>query len=256
MDIESKVWNWTRTGTVFHAFLNGEHAACRSSIKVPAGHEKDAATLERSRWVARNTPGVRVCTNCEIKFDKTVAAATPAEDALRSQKKETVTGSRTVEGTFHTYLKITPEVVEALAWLRHGWDGDNSERAITALGVLDSVGVFGPIDEAARAECTCPPSYSANDYHGPSCPQAPVRGEPAALRVKTDQPLPEGRRPCPADNCTLEFKVNGDGTLHKHLNDALRPCRGVAPKRDDGAAARMRNARANGSFNISTGRMN
>jgi hypothetical protein len=39
------------------------------------------------------------------------------------------------------------EAVEALAWLRKGWDGDNSERAITALETLDNAGVFRELDE-------------------------------------------------------------------------------------------------------------
>lgn len=44
-------------------------------------------------------------------------------------------------------MNITPEVVEALAWLRKGWDGDNSERAITCLETLDDAGVFQAIDD-------------------------------------------------------------------------------------------------------------
>jgi hypothetical protein len=39
------------------------------------------------------------------------------------------------------------EVIEALAWLRNGWDGDNSERAITAFATLDNAGVFRALDE-------------------------------------------------------------------------------------------------------------
>lgn len=40
------------------------------------------------------------------------------------------------------------EQIEALAWLRKGWDGDNSERAIEAFNTLDSGGVFAALDEA------------------------------------------------------------------------------------------------------------
>lgn len=39
------------------------------------------------------------------------------------------------------------EVIEALAWLRKGWDGDNSARAITAFEALDNAGVFRELDE-------------------------------------------------------------------------------------------------------------
>lgn len=42
---------------------------------------------------------------------------------------------------------VSNDVIEALAWLRKGWDGDNSERAITALETLDSAGVFRELDE-------------------------------------------------------------------------------------------------------------
>jgi len=47
--------------------------------------------------------------------------------------------------------------IEALAWLRNGWDGDNSERAITAFETLDNGDVFAALDqernerEAAKA---------------------------------------------------------------------------------------------------------
>ncbi len=45
-------------------------------------------------------------------------------------------------------MDVTPEVIGALAWLRKGWDGDNSEAAITAFDTLDNAGVFREIDEA------------------------------------------------------------------------------------------------------------
>jgi hypothetical protein len=44
-------------------------------------------------------------------------------------------------------MAYSNEVIEALAWLRKGWDGDNSERAITAFETLDNAGVFRELDE-------------------------------------------------------------------------------------------------------------
>jgi hypothetical protein len=44
-------------------------------------------------------------------------------------------------------MAYSNEVIEALAWLRKGWDGDNSERAITAFDALDNAGVFRELDE-------------------------------------------------------------------------------------------------------------
>lgn len=44
-------------------------------------------------------------------------------------------------------MTYEPKVIEALAWLRKGWDGDNSERAITAFETLDNAGVFAALDE-------------------------------------------------------------------------------------------------------------
>jgi hypothetical protein len=44
-------------------------------------------------------------------------------------------------------MAYSNEVIEALAWLRKGWDGDNSERAITAFETLDNAGVFRAMDE-------------------------------------------------------------------------------------------------------------
>jgi hypothetical protein len=44
-------------------------------------------------------------------------------------------------------MAYSNEVIEALAWLRKGWDGDNSERAITSFETLDNAGVFRELDE-------------------------------------------------------------------------------------------------------------
>jgi hypothetical protein len=44
-------------------------------------------------------------------------------------------------------MSFDQNVIEALAWLRKGWDGDNSERAITAFETLDNAGVFAALDE-------------------------------------------------------------------------------------------------------------
>jgi hypothetical protein len=44
-------------------------------------------------------------------------------------------------------MAYSNEAIEALAWLRKGWDGDNSERAITAFETLDNAGVFKALDE-------------------------------------------------------------------------------------------------------------
>ncbi|MFJ6508659.1 hypothetical protein [Streptomyces sp. NPDC091879] len=44
-------------------------------------------------------------------------------------------------------MAYSNDVIEALAWLRKGWDGDNSERAITALETLDNAGLFKSVDE-------------------------------------------------------------------------------------------------------------
>ena len=54
-----------------------------------------------------------------------------------------------MEGKIMADQNITPEVIKALAWLRKGWNGDNSERAIDALDILDNAGIFSKIDEAS-----------------------------------------------------------------------------------------------------------
>lgn len=51
-------------------------------------------------------------------------------------------------------MNITPEMIEALTWLRNGWDGDNSERAVKAFDTLDNGGIFKPIDEATGYDVT------------------------------------------------------------------------------------------------------
>lgn len=43
------------------------------------------------------------------------------------------------------------EQIRALAWLRKGWDGDNSERAIEAFNTLDNADLFADLDQARDA---------------------------------------------------------------------------------------------------------
>lgn len=43
--------------------------------------------------------------------------------------------------------QYTDDVLQALAWLRSGWDGDNSVKAIEAFETLDNAGVFSDLDE-------------------------------------------------------------------------------------------------------------
>jgi hypothetical protein len=63
-------------------------------------------------------------------------------------------------------MDITPEIVAALAWLRNGWDGDNSVQAIKAFQTLDNPGVFAAIDEQTGYEVSEPvdPSHTPAGY--------------------------------------------------------------------------------------------
>ena len=79
-------------------------------------------------------------------------------------------------------MNVTPEVIEALAWLRKGWDGDNSERAITCLDILDNAGIFAAIDEVTGydvnpeqvSKCTCDELDDRNGAHHHGCPGDPA----------------------------------------------------------------------------------
>jgi hypothetical protein len=58
--------------------------------------------------------------------------------------------TKVLAGTDVVELIDDPErekAVEALAWLRKGWNGDNSERAIMAFDTLDNAGVYKSIEE-------------------------------------------------------------------------------------------------------------
>ena len=71
MDIESKIWIYSVTGTKVHAFLNGV-ALCRNSIRRHS--EKNALDYcEAKRFVS-------LCTACVKKFD---AAIERAENSMR-----------------------------------------------------------------------------------------------------------------------------------------------------------------------------
>lgn len=63
MDIESKIWNYSNTGTRVHAFLNGV-ALCRSSIRRP-GAEHTALDLCEAQAHS-------VCGTCDTKFNAAI----------------------------------------------------------------------------------------------------------------------------------------------------------------------------------------
>ncbi|HKY45022.1 MAG TPA: hypothetical protein VJM50_18165 [Pyrinomonadaceae bacterium] len=72
--------------------------------------------------------------------------------------------------------KITPEMVEALRWLRKRSNVDVMSRA--HFDTLDNAGVFSAIDEMTGYDidpepCSCPVPYP-HSGHNPGCPQAPV----------------------------------------------------------------------------------
>lgn len=73
MDVTSKIWNFSGTGTKIHAYINGRSAACRSSIARPAGSDMDYCQVKQDFKSS-------VCTACEAKFN---AAIERAEDAMR-----------------------------------------------------------------------------------------------------------------------------------------------------------------------------
>lgn len=80
MNITSKVWDTTKTGTKVHAFGEDGTALCRTSIRENPGSSrisKDAA----QRWVL-GAPGLSFCEGCEGRFQALIdvdAAADAAE---------------------------------------------------------------------------------------------------------------------------------------------------------------------------------
>lgn len=44
-------------------------------------------------------------------------------------------------------MAYNDDVIQALEFLRNGWDGENSVEAIEAFNTLDNAGVFQEIDE-------------------------------------------------------------------------------------------------------------
>lgn len=217
-----------------------------------------------------------------------VGVLVPSADPVAAEEPVTEE-AKPVEGTFHTYLKITPEVIRALRTLRE-FARNSPYKGVEALAidVLDNAGIFAPIDETTGydidpeperiskctcpgwkpnglgevethrqgcpgdpaeriSKCTCHPAPDARSSHHYGCPGDPAEyGDTAyvskvpgwsdavdALRkmyeARETPRTARERRPCPADQCTLSFAVNKDGTLHQHLNDMLRPCPGVAP---------------------------
>lgn len=123
-------------------------------------------------------------------------------------------------------VKVTTEMIEALALLRAVWHDDATQRA---LDTLDNAGIFHLIDTATDydvdpepeqvSKCTCPPEnvkFGGHLYH---CP-----GDPAEWGDTAYTTAPK-RRQCPNQGCTGEFAVNKDGNLRAHTNDMCQPCK-------------------------------
>jgi hypothetical protein len=236
MNIESKVWDTTKTGTKIHAFGEDGTALCRSSIKHNAG-SRMVTKAHAIRW-AGNVRAVTICEPCEGRFQASIDAE--AADQPEPVKRALVKPEPTV----------TPAMIEALAWLRNGWDGDNSEKAIEAFEMFDNAGIFAAID--AVTKCTCPPDErrkSGTDNHYIECPEAPV-AKCTCPQGGFTRPRGTHRPECP------EAPATGTVIGEDDMRDVASRIRARSAARgDDGAAVRMRNARAEGGFGLGTGHL-
>jgi hypothetical protein len=91
---------------------------------------------------------------------------------------------------------FSPEVIQALAWLRAGWDGDNSEQAIAAFSALDNAGVFAALDEqtdyASAVKILAESAAASLAPQGPALDPAEwgdVSRTDIARRAAVDEPL-------------------------------------------------------------------
>jgi hypothetical protein len=314
MNIESKVWNTTRTGSKIHAFGEDGTALCRSSIKaqrnVVSNTDKAGA-----RKMAVRTPGVTICEPCEGRFQASIdaEAADHSEPVKRALVKP----------------EVAPEVIAAVHALRGFSRGETGWAVRDAIKTLDNAGIFAAVD--AVTKCTCPPderrkSGTDNHYiecpeapvakctclagptgrdnhhancpetpvskctcpqggftrprgtHRPECPEAPVAkctcpaamahhlpgcpGDPATVNECTC-PIKGGS--CVVDGRVMEQVVHMDGCPQapsvvpgwgRAVEAQQRMLRARSAARgDDGAAVRMRNARAEGGFGLGTGQV-
>lgn len=278
--MNTTVWDFSNTGSKFHAFINGQTAACRSSIAVPLQFKQNATTLAKAGQLASDRPGVTVCQRCTAKFtaamhryQASMAPSTgegdhlpptaevvadplaPTEDGLLCAVPlmDVFTGriayctkfrhhSRVVGGPEHrihpthdraaemtealaedtrrTAAKqetITPDLVEALATIRNQ-PGRTTEEALAnileAFEVLDNAGIFAAIDQAV-GKCTCPPSYAANDYHEPNCPEAPERARMGDCKCGKGKLFREHLMGCPATTKTTSGPTWDDVLFRK-----------------------------------------
>ena len=101
MNVETKIWNFSGSGTKIHAYINGRTAACRSNINRPAGSDMDYCEAKQAFKFS-------ICITCEAKFD---AAIERAEDAMRpstgegdhlpTSKDETMNTAHPAAGTYY-----------------------------------------------------------------------------------------------------------------------------------------------------------
>lgn len=86
MDIESKVWNLTKTGFRYHAFRDGV-ALCRPNIRHHGGEAEDL-TRDGARKHIRESHGLTLCEDCCYREDFYAWSETPADETPDNSKKE------------------------------------------------------------------------------------------------------------------------------------------------------------------------
>lgn len=186
MDRNAKVWGTTRTGLVYHMFDSNGHAECRYNIRQGQGELRSLEELVKLFGGQR----VERCTKCTEKFeligrfDEHMAAAktVTASEARVVELMAAPAPQPLTQADVDAMLAVTPEMVQALRTLRMYPESNPDFPGIgAAIDILDNAGVYAAIDEtpaggvlAAISNCTCPPSYAANDHHDAGCPDAPA----------------------------------------------------------------------------------
>lgn len=223
MDIESEIWTYAGTGTKVHAFVDGV-ALCRKNLR------NDPARVERMGLSYSGAVHyASVCRNCQFKFNAELEREEAYQARLAaSMAPSTGEGDHLPPAAEVTEVQdevvivaeqeaTTSDLVEALATIRNQ-PGRTTEEALSnileAFEVLDNAGIFSAIDQAV-GKCTCPPSYAANDYHEPNCPEAPTPARTGDCKCSKGELFREHLMGCPATTKTTSGPTWDDVLFRK-----------------------------------------
>lgn len=223
MNENSKVWATARTGMKFHAFEDGS-ALCRKNIRPWQHYAQKGASFKTLHDVLSGFPNRVTCKPCEAKFQVRLETYTAALERAHAEALET---------------NATPCAPGACDY------GTCSSDPYCG-GCCGCVGACLNHEvqpTAPEPSCTCPPSYTANDYHESQCPDfQPTVTDNLEENSMTESTPPIKTTKWKGELSPLQHRILTlltEGLEHAEIADRLELTRSYVSENVSAAAGKM-----------------